>query len=247
MSAVTRPLRRGSAAWCSVVGGPRARSTRHGGDGEPVDEVVHRVARVALDPRIVSIPSPAPVPSSTNGFHRSRWRPAASCELRHRSLPLHVPLVAEAVDDVGRVADDARPAPPRCRRRARIASSAARISIRWLVVRARRRGRAARRRAPRPTPSRPDRGSRAGTVGVHHHRLAVRHGVRPVAGRGRARRGSAPRRGTSSVDALGGLRCQVDAVGPRVVVGRARCVDPPGQVDHPHGRVGRRRARRTAS
>ena len=93
-----------------------------------VDQVVHRVARVALHP-LGTLTSPRSLTRSISGSHRSRLATGFLRWSSSRAQPALPPAVAEAVDDVGRVADDDQRARQRPHR-----LEAARISIRWLVV-----------------------------------------------------------------------------------------------------------------
>ena len=152
-----------SPKWGSVASNLRwhrpltAAERRDGGDGELVDEVVHRVAAVALDPaerrrRAAVTSSIERLPQVAVG-DRLLWRSAS------RS-PATSPTTGRGSSSRRR-SSRSRPRPARPGS-ARTASSAAVISIRWFVVCAS--PPAARRRArpaPPPRPSRRARGSRS--------------------------------------------------------------------------------------
>ena len=154
---------------------------------------------------------------STNGFHRSTLATGLRCELTQPVLqPLAVPLLAHAVDDVGRVADDGQLAGQRAHRLQRG------VDLHPLVGAVRLAARCARAAVGRDRPG-PAAGTGvppAGAVGVRTDHVSD---ARTIAG---------PRK--SVAIRFDAVRRPVDAVRSGAVVGRqALRVGPSGQIHDP--------------
>ena len=210
-----------------------------GGDGERVDEVVHRLTGMALDPAERHRPGVDELDQRLSTGRR--WRPAAACELRqpfcchlthHRSR--------KQLIDVGRVGHDHDRPRLATRRRAPAAPRArpAAPSAGWWCG-ARRPSREARRRARPPTPIRPARGCRSRRRRCRrrpaHGRRARRHATAILTRR-------SPRNCSATLSDASGSKCTPS--GRTVVVVGETVRRRASRRDRPRrpGRVGRRRS-----